>query len=256
MAKVAKMDPQLVDHVIDPHTREVMRLLNKHGIEFRIVGGAIRNMLMGKMPRDIDLVVDADPAHIIYILDSANIAQDLGGISHGTVKAVFGSGKAEEKVDISSLGYRIEAHDGHITTQSTHNWAQDAQLRDLTINSMSMDLKGTIYDYTGGYQDLHDGRVRLCANARKGMQSDPTGIMRYFRGIAMFDHPRVSKDDLEFIKTQIPRLAQVADDKKVTMNLVTILASEHRDRTLALMCRLGVGKYVPSVPCIATKDKL
>lgn len=247
--KVTQLHPELLDHVLDPHTRRVMQALHKYHIPFRVVGGAVRNLLLGQVPRDIDMVADADPSEIIYVLSQMQMPMDVGGIEHGTVKAVFGEGDQKQKVDISSLGYRILEHNSRIRINRAHNWREDAQLRDLTINAMSMDLQGNVYDYVGGYEDLHEGIVKFVPQADKSLTLDATGIMRYFRALVFFDNPVIDDQDLQLIRDHLPDLASEATSKKVTMNLITILNSDRAPQVLKLMCMLGVHQYLPSVPC-------
>lgn len=249
MPKIARINPELRDSILDPHTREVIQLLDSYDIPYRIVGGAVRNLLLGKAPRDVDLVADADPSELVYVFERAGIAVDVGGISHGTVKAVFGHGVTEQKVDVSSLGYRIRKLGSHLHIERAHNWKQDAELRDLTINALSMDDQGIIHDYVGGFEDLHDQIVKLTPRAAQGLRHEPAGIMRYFRALVLFPKPQILKSDLQLIQQLVPELSKVANDKKVQMNLITILNSEHRNRVLKLMCELGVHKHVPAVPC-------
>ncbi len=244
-----QVDPAALDRAIDPHTRTVLDLLLYFRIPTRIVGGAVRDLLLGKEPRDIDLVADADPAVLIYLFEGHGIPVDLGGIQHGTVKAVFGHGDSKEKVDVSSLGYRIQRHGHRFEAGGTHSWRVDSQLRDLTINSMSMDTKGRVFDYLNGLSDLRNQTVRMAPHSRDSFQLDPNSIMRYFKAVSMFDHPRLHRKDLSWIRENVHLLADVADDQRVQMNLISILKSPNRQPTLDLMCSVGVGKYLPFLPC-------
>ena len=243
------ISPQLVDRNLDAASKQVIQLLQKFHIPVRIVGGAVRDMLLGKHPRDIDLVADADPAALIYIFDSHDIPVDYGGIIHGTVKAVFGHGKQETKVDVSSLGYRIRRHGERLGVSSTHNWRTDSQMRDITINSMSMDPDGKVYDYQTGLYDLKHQIIRMCPGSQDAMMLDPNGIMRYFKAVSMFAHPHVKKEDLQFIAKNVHRLADAKDDERVQMNLISIQKSPHRQLVSDLMCKLGVDQYLPFVVC-------
>lgn len=249
MTIVAHVPPSQIEQILDPNTQTVINLLQKFRIPVRIVGGAVRDMLLHKHPRDVDLVVDADPSTIIYIFDSHDIPVDYGGIIHGTVKAVFGHGSSEQKVDVSSLGYRIKRHGEHLYAEGTHSWKTDAQLRDLTINSMSMDMAGNIYDYLGGVEDLQNQTVKLGPNSEVAFKMDPTSMMRYFKAISTFSNPKIRTQDLKFIQQHAHLLAHVADDKKTQMNWITILKSPHREKTINLMCKLGVHKYLDFIMC-------
>lgn len=247
--KVGQIHPQLLDHVLDAHTRQVMQALHEYHIPFRIVGGAVRNLLLGQVPRDIDLVADADPTELIYVFDVNKMLLDLGGIEHGTVKAVFGEGEQKQKVDVNSLGYRIQTHQGRLSISRAHNWREDAQLRDLTINSLSMDTQGHIYDYTGGYEDLYSSIVKFVPKADQALMLDATLIMRYFRALVLFDKPKIYEPDLRLIRSHLPDLTAEQHSKKVIMNLETILKHDRSHEVIQFMCDLGVHNYLPQVYC-------
>lgn len=246
---ITHIDPAIVAQNLDHNSQHVIKLLKKFHVPVRIVGGAVRDMLLGKKPRDIDLVADADPAALIYIFDSHDIPVDYGGIIHGTVKAVFGSGRQQQKVDVSSLGYRIKRHGHQLHIVGTHNWRQDSLMRDITINSMSMSPQGKVYDYQTGLYDLKHQIVRMCEHSQDAMVLDPNGIMRYFKAISMFPHARVIKSDLDFIRKNVHLLADVADDERVQINLLSILRSPYKKNAQHLMCALHVDKYLPFVEC-------
>lgn len=246
---VYQFPPSDVDAILDPHTRSVIRLLQSAKVPVRIVGGAVRDMLRHLPPRDVDLVADASPAMLIYLFQSHDWQVDTGGIQHGTVKVVFGSGDSEQKVDVSSLGYRIQRHGQEYRTQETHSWEVDSGLRDLTINAMSMDMQGRVYDYQNGYSDLQNQIIKLGPHAEDSLHLDPTGIMRYFRALSQFHKPKILQKDLEWIKSHVNLLADHADDKKVQMNWISILKSPHRSNALKIMCGMRIQEYVPYVTC-------
>ena len=87
------------EKLFDDDVKSVANAVRKYGFDLRVVGGAVRDFLLGKKPRDIDFATNADPAELILIFDLEGIAYDAKGISHGTVKAVFG----DEKVDVTSI---------------------------------------------------------------------------------------------------------------------------------------------------------
>jgi tRNA nucleotidyltransferase/poly(A) polymerase len=238
-----------VDAIIDPNTRQVIRALQSAKVPVRIVGGAVRDILRHMPPRDVDLVANASPTMLIYLFQAHDWPVDVGGIQHGTVKVVFGSGDAEQKVDVSSLGYRIQRHGQEYRTQHTHSWEVDSGLRDLTINAMSMDTQGRVYDYQNGYADLQNQIIKLGPHAEDSLHLDPTGIMRYFRALSQFPKPKILQKDLDWIKSHVHLLADHADDKKVQMNMISILKSPHRSNALKIMCAMNINKYLPYAPC-------
>lgn len=238
-----------VDAIIDSNTRQVIRALQSAKIPVRIVGGAVRDLLRNLPPRDVDLVADASPAMLIYLFQAHDWPVDVGGIQHGTVKVVFGTGDSEQKVDVSSLGYRIQRHGQEYRTQHTHSWEVDSGLRDLTINAMSMDTQGRVYDYQNGYADLQNQIIKLGPHAEDSLHLDPTGIMRYFRALSQFPKPKILQKDLDWIKSHVHLLADHADDKKVQMNMISILKSPHRSNAIKIMCAMRINQYLPYAPC-------
>jgi poly(A) polymerase len=246
---VYKFPQSTVDAIIDRHTRAVIRVLQSAKIPVRIVGGAVRDLLRNQHPRDVDLVTDASPAILIYLFQAHDWQVDVGGIQHGTVKVVFGSGDDEQKVDVSSLGYRIQRHGQEYRTQETHSWEVDSGLRDLTINAMSMDMAGRVYDYQNGYADLQNQIIKLGPHAEDSLHLDPVGIMRYFRALSQFSKPKILQKDLVWIKSHVHLLADHADDKKVQMNMISILQSPYRSNALKIMCAMRINQYLPYAPC-------
>jgi tRNA nucleotidyltransferase/poly(A) polymerase len=78
---------------------------------------------------------------------------------------------------------------------------------------------------------------------------DPNGIMRYFKSVSAFAHPRLVSKDLDWIRHNVHLLKDAEDDQRVQMNLISIMKGPSRDRALRLMCALGVDTYIPYLPC-------
>lgn len=246
---VAKVDLSTLQRYIDPATEKILHILRSHHVPTRIVGGAVRDLLLRRAPRDIDLVVDADPSEILFLLEMYDIPSDTGGISHGTVKAVFGNGSKKEKIEITSLGYRIKMQDARPLLKQSKNWATDSSMRDLSINSMSLDLHGHIWDYQGGYKDLQQNRIRMLPDTRENIKDDPNQIMRYFKALTIFPQPRMVKSDLDWIRKHVHLLQGSEDDERVMKNLLAVQKSPNSHKIIQLMCQLGVKKYIPYIPC-------
>lgn len=234
---------------VDAASARVLDILRDHHIDTRIVGGAVRDALLGHAPRDIDFVVNCDPSEIIFLFEMYDIETDVSGIAHGTVKAVFGYGHSQQKIDVTSLGYRIQLHNSHVDTIKHNTWPADSAMRDLSINAMSMDMKGRVWDYQHGYKDLQQQRVRLSDWSRRHLSQDPNTMMRYFKALTMFDHPRVLRSDLKLIARLAHNLASAGDDERVMKNLITIQKSHNSKQILALMCALGISRHLPYVKC-------
>jgi len=177
--KNLNIDEKKFEQLFTPEVHSVADVLRKYGFDARVVGGAVRDFIRGHNPRDIDFATDADPSELIYMFNMEDIPHDDKGIGHGTVKAVFGDGK----VDVTSIAYKLELKDGKIRAVTGQDWEQDAQDRDLTINSMSIDKDGVLYDYTGGLDDLRNQRVVMLPHTHDKITDDPHLIMRWFKAL-------------------------------------------------------------------------
>lgn len=145
--------------------------------EARLVGGCVRDGLLGKRSSDIDLAVPIIPDETMVRLNLDGIKVLPTGIDHGTVTAILD----HQPFEITSLR-RDVAHDGRwAKVEYTDNWQEDAFRRDLTINALYLDKEGKLFDYATGLDDLKEGRVRFMGKAEQRMREDYLRILRFFR---------------------------------------------------------------------------
>lgn len=226
--------------VFDANAMRVAEVLRKYGFEVRVVGGAVRDFLRGKPPRDVDFATNADPSEIIWVFNREGIEHDDWGIGHGTIKAVFG----DDKVDVTSIAYKIGIRDGKVVIITDRDWEEDAKHRDLTINSMSIDDEGTLYDYTGGLEDLRNGVVRMNPHTQSAIKDDPNLVLRWFKSLGLFDHPRWPKRDYEAIRSAMPLVGEIRDEERTQRLLSSILTGKNSRRILDIMCGMGADRYL------------
>lgn len=239
--EIAKtIDMRVFERFFTPDIRAVITAVRKYGFDIRVVGGAVRDFFLNKPPRDVDFATDADPAELILIFDLEGIQYDAGGIVHGTVKGVFG----DEKVDVTSITYKIEVIDGKMTATYSKGWEADAHNRDLTINSLSLDMDGNVYDYVGGLDDIQNQVIRMNRSQYSKISQDPNIIMRWFKALGYFETPTWPRKDYEIIKNNLHLLSKVRDDSRTVRNLGSIVSHPNGARIIELMCRMGAGKYI------------
>lgn len=234
------VDKAQFESAFDQNVQKVISIIEKYGFDVRVVGGAVRDFLLKKSPRDIDLATDAEPAEIIFVFDLEGIPYDSTGISHGTVKAVFG----DEKIDLTSISYKMRKQNGKIKIIRTNSWEYDSSRRDLTINSMSVDLQGKIYDYQNGIDDLNNQIVRFCSNPQDKIDQDPFVILRWFKAVSLFDNPKWPKSDQKIILRNIEKLSLVKDEERVKLLLAGLMQSKNYKQTLQLMCKFKAATYL------------
>jgi len=220
---------------------KVAKLIKDYGFELRVVGGAVRDLIRGQKPRDIDFATDADPALLIWMFNQEGIECDSGGIAHGTVKAVFGD---DDVVDVTCINYHIDPSNGRVKIEHDRDWKADALRRDLTINSLSVDLDGNLYDYTNGIQDIKTQRLRLNPGVDLKIRQDPNLILRWFRAMGYFANPNWPTRDFKMMQRMMPLLAKIRNDKRVQLGIAGIMSHPNSRKIIRLMCQAGASKYI------------
>ena len=191
--------------MITKEMKALGKIFDNNLCDLRIVGGAVRDHLLGETPSDMDFATDAEPDEMIKFLEAANWRVHLTGLAHGTI-TVLGPNKIP--YEITTLRIDIETNGRQATVEFTTNFSLDAQRRDLTINAMSMDLDGNIFDYFGGRADLKNGVVRFVGDADRRIKEDYLRILRYFRFLGRFAPAKFLTSD------QTPTLLTVQENAK------------------------------------------
>ncbi len=182
MATITKLAPDNHPWLYDASLRVLFAIIKKSGGEARVVGGAVRDALLGRSVGDVDLAVNLKPDDVIRILADAGIKTVPTGIDHGTITAVInGTG-----YEITTLRQDVQTYGRHAKVEFTDDWQADAARRDFTINAIYVDDEGNLYDYFNGQKDLANGHVRFIGDAATRIQEDVLRILRFFRFTAWF----------------------------------------------------------------------
>ncbi|AJA10325.1 polynucleotide adenylyltransferase [Sphingopyxis fribergensis] len=166
-----------------PGLRRIVAALSSDGGAVKIVGGAVRDTLLGLPVTDIDLATPLLPQEVTRRLEAADIKVIPTGIAHGTVTAIA-SGDHHE---ITTLRRDVETDGRRATIAFADDWRDDAARRDFTINALYADPdSGTIDDWFGGLADLKAGRVAFIGDAATRIAEDHLRILRFYRFAARF----------------------------------------------------------------------
>lgn len=149
----------------------------------RVVGGAVRDTLLGLTVNDVDIATQHVPHQVVELLEAAGIKAIPTGIEHGTITAVADG----EVYEITTLRRDVETDGRRATIAFASEWSDDAARRDFTINALYADAQsGEIFDYFGGLQDLADRRVVFIGDATTRIAEDNLRILRFYRFAARF----------------------------------------------------------------------
>jgi len=171
--------PITVD-MIDPDALKVLRKLNSSGFAGYLVGGGVRDLYLGKKPKDFDISTDAKPGQLRKLFpNSATI-----GRRFRLVQIFFKGGKVVEVSTLRSLSeHDLDGPEHVLSPNNTFGTlSEDAQRRDLTINALFYEIKyNIIIDHVQGVKDLQDSIVRMVGIPVKRFTHDPVRMMRAIR---------------------------------------------------------------------------
>jgi poly(A) polymerase len=169
-----------------------LKLLDCDGEEARLVGGAVRNALMGRSVAEVDIATTAVPDEVIRRASAAHIKFAPTGVEHGTVTLIV-DGRPYE---VTTLREDVETFGRKAKVSFGRDWSRDAQRRDFTINALSVSADGTVYDYTSGLDDLAHRRVRFIGDADRRIAEDYLRILRFFRIHAAYGVGPIDREGL------------------------------------------------------------
>jgi poly(A) polymerase/tRNA nucleotidyltransferase (CCA-adding enzyme) len=201
----------------------------------RVVGGAVRDLLAGRPVHDVDVAVALPPEDAARRLREAGVKVFETGLAHGTVTAVL----EHQPVEVTSLRRDLVTDGRHAEVAWSTDWREDAARRDFTVNAMSMDAGGHVWDYFGGRDDLAAGRVRFVGDPATRMAEDYLRLLRFFRFQARYGRGAPDPAALAAIREAVPGLARLSAER-VWMELKRLLEAPDPSGALALMREAGV----------------
>jgi len=225
-----------------PESRLVFDALAGAGIEARHVGGCVRDALRDRPFADVDIAVDAPPERSVAALEAAGIRVIPTGIAHGTVTALLPPAKFE----ITSLRRDVETDGRHAIVAFTDDWREDAARRDFTMNALSVDRRGRIFDYFDGLRDALAGRVRFVGEPARRLEEDALRLLRFFRFHARLGVGEPDRDALAACAAAAPRLAGLSGER-VRDEVFRLLVTRRPALVWRLMLENGIVDHLPFV---------
>jgi poly(A) polymerase len=214
----------------------LLGVLDCDGEEARTVGGAVRNALLGMSIAEVDVATTAVPEEVIKRVTAAGFKHVPTGIEHGTVTVIID----KHPFEVTTLRKDVETYGRHAKVEFGRDWKADAERRDFTINALSAGRDGTVFDYTGGLDDLAHRRVRFIGDPGRRIAEDYLRILRFFRFHAAYgtsEHPDPAglvaciqgRDGLD----QLSR-------ERVRMEMMKLVVAPHAVPTLISMTDAGL----------------
>jgi poly(A) polymerase len=227
---------------------DLLAVLDGGGEEARVVGGAVRNTLLGEPHGDIDIATTAVPDEVVRRVVAAGLKAVPTGVEHGTL-TVVADGRPFE---ITTLREDVETFGRHARVVFGRSWRRDAERRDFTMNALSASRDGAVYDYVGGLADIGARRVRFIGDPAQRISEDYLRILRFFRFHAAYGEGAL---DPEAVSACIAGRAGLdhLSRERIRMELIKLLLARHAVPVLAAMTQAGLlEQVIGGVPQLAS----
>ncbi|WP_417269262.1 CCA tRNA nucleotidyltransferase [Celeribacter sp.] len=230
-----------------PNTQRILSTLTDAGFEAYVVGGTVRNIVLGAPVSDIDISTSARPDQVTAIFEAAGIKVVPTGIDHGTVTAVLDG----EPFEITTFRKDIETDGRRAVIQFSDTMAEDAFRRDFTMNALYCDAAGVIYDPVGGLPDLERRYVRFIDDPDTRIREDYLRILRFFRFHAWYgdDAEGLDAEGLAACAAHVDGLDGLSRER-VGAEFLKLLSAPHPETALGAMEQSGVlARLLPGAGC-------
>ncbi len=210
--------------------------------EARLVGGAVRDGLLGLPVSDIDVATRLLPESVMARLRAAGIKAVPTGLAHGTVTAVTEGGP----VEVTTLRRDVSTDGRHAEVAFSDDWQEDASRRDFTINALYADpVTGEVFDWFGGLADLDARRVRFIGDPLTRIAEDHLRILRFFRFHARFGQGAPDAAALAACTARANDLMALSRER-IAAELLKLLAAENPVPAVRVMIEHGI--FAPVLP--------
>lgn len=206
------------------NAKKIMDTLHEHGYEAYIVGGCVRDSILGKEPKDWDITTSATPQETKALFRRTIDT----GIEHGTVTVMFG----KEGYEVTT--YRVDGkyadHRRPDRVTFTASLEEDLKRRDFTINAMAYDYETGLVDLFGGVADLNQGIIRCVGDASARFDEDALRMLRAVRFAAQLNF-QIAPDTGAAIQEKAIFLKEISAER-IQVELSKLLLSPHPEKLI------------------------
>ena len=228
------MTQQTVALPDDPALTQVLSALSAEGAQALIVGGAVRNALLGEPISDIDIATSAPPQDTVRLAQAAGLRSVPTGFDHGTVTIIAG-GRGYE---VTTFRRDVETDGRHAVVAYSDSIEEDARRRDFTMNALYATADGRVLDPVGGLSDLAARKLRFVGDARARISEDYLRILRFFRFLAWYGR----QADMQALAACHELRAGLSgiSKERIGHEIRKLLAAPDPSQALAFMAEAGV----------------
>ena len=215
----------------------VLKGLADAGHQAFVVGGPVRNALMGLPIDDLDIATSAEPTVVMEWAEAHGFKAVPTGIDHGTITVVSG----HEGIEVTTFRRDVATDGRRAVVAFSDSIEEDARRRDFTMNALYVDAAGDMHDPLNGMPDLKARRVRFIDDPAQRIREDYLRILRFFRFFAWYGDPGLGID-----ADGLSACAELADGletlsrERVGTELLKLLNAPDPSLAVASMAQSGI----------------
>ncbi len=224
---------------IDKKAKKVIYMLENKGYNAYIVGGCLRDILLGRKSQDIDITTDALPKEIIDVFkDSYKVIET--GVKYGTVTVIIEASPIEITTFRSEQDYLDGRRPENISFEK--DIKADLSRRDFTVNAMAYNDKDGLIDLFGGKRDLEDKIIRCVGNPRERFKEDKLRILRAVRFATTLEF-KIEDETFEAIKEFSEYINEISIER-INAELSKMLLLQRPSQAIILLKKTGLLKNI------------
>jgi len=242
-------DPKLritIHDVLKEAAISVVRRLRENQFQAYLVGGCVRDLILGRDPADYDVATDATPEQVMRIFPETYAVGAQFGVVLVPVEAVTASEmatahEAGKAIEVATFRCDIGYADGRHPDQVRYSKdpREDVQRRDFTINGLLLDpIKNEVLDFVNGQNDLKAGIIRTIGDSRLRFAEDKLRMLRAVRFAARFEY-QIDSETFHAIRAMAPQIHQVSYER-IRDELTKMLTEGRARRAFELLDETGL----------------
>jgi poly(A) polymerase len=236
----------------EPAVARLLSVLNGDGEETRIVGGAVRNTLLGEPVTDVDCATTAPPKVTAARARRAGFKVVPTGLEHGTVTVIIDG----QPFEVTTLREDVETDGRRAVVRFGRDFTADARRRDFTINALGLSADGRLHDDVGGLADLAARRLRFIGDPASRIAEDYLRILRFFRFHARYGVGALDPDGLHAAIVARDGLSRLSRER-VRVEILKLLVAPRAGAVLSDMAQAGfLTLFLGGVPHLAAFERL
>jgi poly(A) polymerase len=241
----------LVEIGMKEFATSIVQTLRQRGFQAYLVGGCVRDLLLGRAPKDYDVATNALPKQVMQIFPETYAVGEQFGVvlvpapQSETAEDTSDESSKAHAIEVatfrSDIGYSDGRHPDEVRFSS--DLREDVLRRDFTINGMMLDpVTGEVLDHVGGRQDLKTGNIRTIGDPRQRFKEDKLRMLRAIRFAARFRYA-IESATFAAIREMASQIAVVSRER-VRDELTRMLTEGHGRRAFQLLDETGLLQFV------------